>query len=76
MSSISEEFDALQANRPMDLVGAFTRPLRRFRALPSTWRARAAGRRALAVLKPRLLRDAGLTRDWAEAESRKPFWLA
>jgi uncharacterized protein YjiS (DUF1127 family) len=60
----------------MDLVGAVTRPLRRLRALPSTWRARAAGRRALAVLKPRLLRDAGLTRDWAEAESRKPFWLA
>lgn len=36
---------------------------------------RSAGRRALARLDDRLLRDVGLTRDEAEAEAGKPFWL-
>jgi len=36
---------------------------------------RAAGRRALARLDDRLLRDIGLTRADADAEAGKPFWL-
>lgn len=36
---------------------------------------RSAGRRALARLDDRLLRDVGMTRDEAEAEAGKPFWL-
>lgn len=76
MSLISGKSDVLHANRPIDAVGAVTVLLRRLWTLLLTWRARAAGRRALAALNPRLLRDAGLTRDWAVAESRKPFWRA
>jgi uncharacterized protein YjiS (DUF1127 family) len=76
MSMISVKSDVLHAHRPIDVVGAVTALLQRLWALLSTWRARAAGRRALARLNPRLLRDAGLTRDWAAGESRKPFWYA
>lgn len=36
---------------------------------------RSAGRRALALLNDRLLRDIGLTRAEAEMEAGKPFWL-
>ena len=68
--------NVLHANRPIGVVGNFAVLLRRLWLLPSAWWARAEGRRALAELKPRLLRDAGLTRDWAVAESRKPFWCA
>jgi len=76
VSTISGKFDVFQANPPNDAVGAVSVSLRRLWVLLSTWRARAARRRALAVLNPRLLRDAGLTRDWAVTESRKPFWRA
>lgn len=40
------------------------------------WQRRHEGRRALAQLDARLLADVGLTREQAEAESRKPFWRA
>ncbi len=76
MSQVSGKSHVLHAHRPIDVVGAVTVLLRRFWVLLSRWRARVAGRRALAALNPRLLRDAGLTRDWARAESRKPFWQA
>jgi uncharacterized protein YjiS (DUF1127 family) len=36
---------------------------------------RASQRRALARLNDRLLRDIGLTREEADAEARKPFWI-
>lgn len=36
---------------------------------------RSSQRRALARLDDRLLRDVGLSRDDAEVEARKPFWL-
>ncbi len=42
----------------------------------STWRERAAQRRALARLDDRLLRDMGLTRSDVEEEVQKPFWHA
>lgn len=35
---------------------------------------RRAGRAQLAVLDARMLRDIGVTREEAFAESRKPFW--
>ncbi len=76
MSPISGLSDVFHVDRPMDVVGAVTVLFRRLCVLLSTWRARIAGRRALAALKPRLLRDAGLTREWAVADSRKPFWRA
>ncbi len=76
MSMISEKSVVLHAHRPIDVVGAVNVPLRRLWGLLSTWRVRAAGRQALAKMNPRLLRDAGLNRDWAAGESRKPFWCA
>ena len=76
MSLISGNSNVFFANRPIDVVGAVAVLLRRLWVLLSTWRTRAVGRRALAKLKPGLLHDAGLTREWAEAESRKPFWCA
>ena len=76
MSLISERSNVLHVHRPVDAFGAVAALLRRPRILLSTWWVRAAGRRSLATLNPRLLRDAGLTRDWAAAESRKPFWYA
>ncbi|MEE8498975.1 MAG: DUF1127 domain-containing protein [Kiloniellales bacterium] len=57
-------------------VHAVTALPRRLWLLLLTWCARAAQRRALAALDHRLLSDAGLTRDQAAAESRKPFWRA
>ncbi len=40
------------------------------------WRRRAHGRRELAALNDRCLRDIGLTRYDANREVRKPFWRA
>jgi uncharacterized protein YjiS (DUF1127 family) len=74
MSMISGKSDVLHAYRPVDVVGAVNVPLRRLWTLLSTWRARAAGRQTLAKMNPRLLRDAGLARDWAAVEALKPFW--
>ncbi len=42
--------------------------------LVSEWRRRACGRRELAALSDRCLRDIGLTRYDALREARKPFW--
>jgi uncharacterized protein YjiS (DUF1127 family) len=44
--------------------------------LLSEWRRRARGRRELAVLCDRCLRDMGVTRYEADREVRKPFWQA
>ena len=38
------------------------------------WQDRSAQRRRLAMLDNRLLKDFGVSRCDAEAESRKPFW--
>lgn len=48
--------------------------LRRAAAEVGTWMTRARGRRALAELEDRLLRDVGLSRDDARRESAKPCW--
>jgi uncharacterized protein YjiS (DUF1127 family) len=40
------------------------------------WRERAAGRKALAQLDPRMLKDVGLTSADVALESDKPFWSA
>jgi uncharacterized protein YjiS (DUF1127 family) len=44
--------------------------------LIAEWRHRARGRRELAALSDRCLRDIGLTRYDANREARKPFWRA
>jgi uncharacterized protein YjiS (DUF1127 family) len=41
-----------------------------------TWLGRARQRRALSELNDQMLRDIGLTRADAWAESEKPFWRA
>jgi uncharacterized protein YjiS (DUF1127 family) len=38
------------------------------------WRVLARGRRHLAALDDRMLRDIGLTRADVDREYRKPFW--
>jgi len=45
-------------------------------ALLQKWRSRARGRRDLAALSDRCLRDIGLSRSDALREIRKPFWRA
>jgi uncharacterized protein YjiS (DUF1127 family) len=40
------------------------------------WQQRSLGRRELANLTERDLRDIGITRGEAEAEANKPFWEA
>jgi uncharacterized protein YjiS (DUF1127 family) len=42
--------------------------------LIEAWRARSSQRRRLSALDDRLLKDFGVSRCDAEAESRKPFW--
>lgn len=42
--------------------------------LTLAWWSRYRGRRELARLDTRLLRDIGLPSDCARRESRKPFW--
>lgn len=44
------------------------------RAALAEWRRRTRGRRELAALCDRCLRDMGLTRYDANREVRKPFW--
>jgi len=39
-----------------------------------TWERRARERRMLAEMSPHLLKDLGITRGEASAESQKPFW--
>jgi uncharacterized protein YjiS (DUF1127 family) len=45
-------------------------------ALIKEWRRRARGRRELAALSDRCLRDIGVTRYDVAREVRKPFWRA
>ena len=52
------------------------RPFAELRSLIDEWRRRARGRRELAALSDRCLRDIGLTRYDANREARKPFWRA
>lgn len=46
----------------------------RLSTLLSTWRRRAAERRALAGISNRALRDLGISQSAAEWEAAKPFW--
>jgi uncharacterized protein YjiS (DUF1127 family) len=48
--------------------------VRRLIALVGTWRRHVRGRRELALMSDRSLRDIGLTRYEAFQEIRKPFW--
>lgn len=52
------------------------RPSALARALATivAWRRRAAGRRALAEMTPRMLADIGVTPFEAAHEASKPFW--
>jgi uncharacterized protein YjiS (DUF1127 family) len=42
--------------------------------LLGTWERRARERRMLAEMSPHMLKDLGITRSDASAESQKPFW--
>lgn len=48
----------------------------RWLAVLKTWHERQAQRHALRQLDEHLLADIGLTGAEAEAEARKPFWVA
>lgn len=47
-----------------------------FRNTLVLWQTRARQRSRLLELDDRLLRDIGVSRDFAEREGRKPFWKA
>lgn len=49
---------------------------RRVRSVVALWRRRMEGRRALAALTDRELRDIGISPGEAIAEAGKPFWAA
>jgi uncharacterized protein YjiS (DUF1127 family) len=51
-----------------------SRPVRELIASVGTWRLRARGRRELALMGDRSLRDIGRTRYDVFQEIRKPFW--
>ena len=76
MSVTFKDAEIHHATWPTDAVRGAAVWLRRLWASLSSWQARATQRRALAALDHRLLRDVGLTRDQAAAESKKPFWRA
>ena len=57
-------------------AAASHRLLSDFTALLRKWQERARGRRDLAALSDRSLRDIGLSRSDALREIRKPFWRA
>lgn len=61
---------------PATTRAPFRRALAEALALVREWRRRASGRRELAALCDRCLRDIGVTRYDAEREVRKPFWRA
>lgn len=42
----------------------------------AVWYRRYISRRQLKDMETRLLADMGITRDAADRESRKPFWIA
>jgi uncharacterized protein YjiS (DUF1127 family) len=44
-------------------------------AIVTRWAVRRRTRRALRDLPEHLLRDIGLSREAADAEARRPFWL-
>jgi len=46
-----------------------------FLGLIRGWADRARQRRALADLDDRLLKDVGISREQAESEVQKPFWI-
>ena len=49
---------------------------RRVFAVLEEWRRRSRGRRELAAMSDRSLRDIGVTRGDAYREAQKPFWRA
>lgn len=51
-------------------------PAQSWLAVLGTWYERYSQRHALLQLDEHLLADIGLTRAEAEAEARKPFWVA
>ena len=61
---------------PLEWRAAARRLFAELRTLIAEWRRRARGRRELAALSDRCLRDIGLTRYDAKREARKPFWRA
>jgi uncharacterized protein YjiS (DUF1127 family) len=61
---------------PLETRTSARRSFPELRALIDEWRRRARGRRELAALSDRCLRDIGLTRYEANREVRKPFWRA
>lgn len=58
----------------LDSAGDAPRRLAILWAALTEWRRRARGRRELAQLPDRELRDIGLTRDDVMRECSKPFW--
>ncbi|MBM3545457.1 MAG: DUF1127 domain-containing protein [Alphaproteobacteria bacterium] len=48
--------------------------LTRLSELLATWERRARERRMLAEMSPHMLKDLGIARSEASAESQKPFW--
>src|SRR6516165_10123392 len=58
----------------LNLRVAYLSKCRRLIALVGTWRRRVGGRRELALMSDRSLRDIGLTRYDAFQEIRRPFW--
>jgi len=61
---------------PLESRASARRLVAELRTLIDEWRRRARGRRELAALSDRCLRDIGLTRYDANREARKPFWRA
>jgi uncharacterized protein YjiS (DUF1127 family) len=59
-----------------DRTGGLHHVLARIGSEVAEWRRRSRGRRALAAMSDRSLRDIGLTRYDADWEASKPFWRA
>ncbi|MFO0997536.1 MAG: DUF1127 domain-containing protein [Alphaproteobacteria bacterium] len=73
MSSLSREVGSA---RVLSVLLSSVRLVQRSAALIRLWSDRAEGRRALACLDERQLRDIGLDPVTVERETAKPFWRA
>lgn len=67
-------FAKKRAGNPFGRQRAWGGALAATAELLRAWSARARERRSLAGLNDDLLRDLGISRADADAESRKPFW--
>lgn len=76
MSTLSDRRLAVLPAYAPTLPAPKTKLLGRLLATLRVWRRRAAGRRALAGMSPRLLADIGVSRVEARIEASKPFWRA